>query len=442
MSYQRGVQLLLATVTIAAIQNTDRLLAQDLAGGFATRFTSSGSADTTFAQNGVAHVYGPESAFAAAVDAQNRIVIAGTRDDTFVVTRLTASGTLDATFGISGVATKAFAAPAEARAVAIDASGRIIVAGTSSGQFALACFNGLGGFCSFGAYSKTTTSFSFPAEASAIAIDSAGRIVVGGSAGYWNSQTSAKNEMFAVARYTSAGTLDATFGLGGKVAFDAGSGVWNEQNEESIRSLAIDENGRIVAAGTFAAQGVRPRFAVIRFLQNGVPDTTFGPQSTGLATAFGGCSWTAGCFEEASASSLALQADGKIVVAGSVRPLNSGSLAYDVALVRLLSDGSRDAAGFGVDGYARTDAGNYDEAFAVKVAGGSLYVAGHSGGQALAARYSLSNGALVPEFDGGVVVDNSSCVTMSPAYAVVIQVFYQYGLIPTRKPVIVGTCLS
>jgi hypothetical protein len=76
--------------------------------------------------------------------------------------------------------------------------------------------------------------------------------------------------------------------------------------------------------------------------------------------------------------------------------MNSGSLAYDVALVRLLSDGSRDAAGFGVDGYVRTDAGHYDEAFAVKVAGGSLYVAGHSGGQALAARYSLSNGALVP----------------------------------------------
>ena len=442
MSHHRGVQLFVATLAITALAGTDRLLGQEPAGGFATRFTSSGSVDSTFGQGGTTLVFGPETAFAAAVDGQNRIVIAGTRDGKFVVTRLTASGTLDQSFGINGVATKAFAAAAEARAVAIDSSGRIIVAGTSSGQFALACFNGLGGFCSFGAYSKTTTAFSCPAEASAIAIDSDGRIVVGGSAWYWNSQTSAKNEMFAVARYTSAGTLDLTFGSAGRATFDAGSGVWNEQNEESIRALALDASGRIVAAGTFAAQGVTPRFAVLRFLQNGGLDTTFGPQSNGLATAFGGCSW-AGCFEEASGSSLALQSDGKIVVAGSVRPLNSGSLAYDVALVRLLSDGSRDVSAFGIDGYVRTDAGNYDEAFSVKVAGGSLYVAGHSGGLSLAARYAVSNGALVADFDGGVVVGNYACLIMNPAYAVVIQSFYRGGgFIPTRIPVIVGTCLS
>ena len=407
MSYQRGVQLLLATLTIAAIQDTDRVLAQDLAGGFATRFTSSGWVDATFAQNGVALVFGPEYALAAAVDGQNRIVVAGTRDGEFVVTRLSASGSLDSSFGSNGVAKKAFAASAEARAVAVDSAGRIIVAGRSSNHFALACFSDAGGSCLFGSGSKITTSFAHPAEASAIAIGDDGRIVVGGSLSYWNSGTSAKNEMFAVARYTSGGTLDSSFGGGGKVTFDAGSGVWNEQNEESIRGLALDANGRIVAAGTYAAQGVTPRFAVIRFLQNGVRDTTFGSQSTGLVTAFGGCSWTAGCFEEASASSLALQSDGKIVVAGSVRPLNSGSLAYDVALVRLLPDGSRDAAGFGIDGYVRTDSGNYDEAFAVKVAGGSLYVAGHSGGESLAARYALTDGALVPEFGGGVVLNNS-----------------------------------
>jgi uncharacterized delta-60 repeat protein len=442
MSLHRGIRLLLATLAITAIQDADRLVAEELAGGFAMRFTSSGSLDTTFDQNGVTTVMGLESALAAAVDGQNRIVIAGTMDGQFVVTRLLASGSVDAGFGTNGVAKRAFAAAAEARAVAVDGWGRILVAGTSSSQFALACFTDSGGGCWFGnGANTTTTSFAYPADASAIAIDDDGRIVIGGKLAHWNSAISATNEMFAVARYTAAGGLDSTFGTGGKTVLDAGSGVWNQPNRESIRGLALDANGRIVAAGAFAAQGVTPRFAVIRFLQNGQLDTTFGPQASGLVTAFGGCSWTAGCFEEASASSLALQSNGKIVVAGSVRPLNSGSLAYDVALVRLLSNGSRDASGFGVDGYVRTNAGNFDEAFAVALAGSSLYVAGHSGGQSLTARYSTANGALVPQFNGGWVVSPSPCVTLSPAYAVVIQVLYRNGL-PTYKPVIVGTCFS
>jgi uncharacterized delta-60 repeat protein len=442
MSHHRGVQSFVATLAITALAGADRLLGQEPAGGFATRFTSSGSVDSTFGQGGTALVFGPEIAIAAAVDGQNRIVIAGTRDGQFVVTRLSTSGSLDTSFGSNGVAKKAFAANADARAVAVDPWGRILVAGVSSNQFALACFSDSGGSCWFGSNSKTTTAFAYPAEASAIVIDADGRIVVGGSLSHWNDATSAKNELFAVARYTFAGGLDSSFSGDGKATFDAGSGVWNAQNEESIRALALDASGRIVAAGTFAAQGVTPRFAVLRFLQNGALDTTFGPQSSGLATAFGGCSW-AGCFEEASGSSLALQSDGKIVVAGSVRPLNSGSLAYDVALVRLLSDGSRDVSAFGIDGYVRTDAANYDEAYSVRMAGTSLYVAGHSGGQSLAARYAVSDGALVADFDGGVVVGNDACPIMNPAYAVVIQSFYRGGgFIPTRIPVIVGTCLS
>jgi uncharacterized delta-60 repeat protein len=443
MSHHKGVQLLLAALAMTAILDTDRLLAQDLAGGFATRFTSSGSLDATFGPYGGATLFGSHSAIAAAVDEQNRIIVAGTKDGQFVVTRLSASGSLDPTFGTNGVAKRAFAGAAEARAVAVDSWGRIMVAGTSSNKFALACFSDSGGGCWFDSDAKITTAFPYPAGASAIAVGTDGRIVVGGSVSSWNNATSAKNEMFAVVRYTSIGTLDSTFGSGGKVVFDAGSGVWNEQNRESISGLALDGNGRIVAAGTFAAKSVRPRFAVIRFLQNGQLDTTFGPQSTGLVTAFGGCSWTAGCFEEASASSLALQSDGKIVVAGSVRPLNSGSLAYDVALVRLLSNGSRDVSGFGVDGYVQTDAGNFDEAFALKVAGASLYVAGHSGGQSLVARYSISDGALDTAFGGDVIVQNYPCVTLSPAYAVVVQVVYRGGgFTPLRKPVIVGTCFS
>ncbi len=81
------------------------------------------------------------------------------------------------------------------------------------------------------------------------------------------------------------------------------------------------------------------------------------------------------------------------------------------------------------------------QAMAVKVAGGSLYVAGHSVGQAMVARYSVSNGSLVSDFDGGVVTTTTPCT--GPAFALVVQSFPCRGTFcaPIRKPVIAGTCL-
>lgn len=130
-----------------------------------------------------------------------------------------------------------------------------------------------------------------------------------------DSDTVLMNEKFAVARYTSAGGLDSSFGTGGKVVYDVAGpplGAPYEKNVESISGIAVESSGRIVAAGTFSAVNVSPRFALIRFLGNGVPDATFGPDSTGMATAFGGCSWAA-VSKRPPQTSLALQPNGKIV---------------------------------------------------------------------------------------------------------------------------------
>jgi uncharacterized delta-60 repeat protein len=430
-------RLLLATVIVCLTGGTHQALAQDIGPGFVTRLLSNGSIDTSF-QDGV---FGFDLALAAAVDGENRVVIAGTRDGKFVVTRLLASGTVDLDFGINGMAEKGFAAAAEARAVAIGPSGRIIVAGKAAQQFAIACFSDYGGNCAwFGSDSKVTTAFAYPAEAAAVAIGSDGRIVVGGRVSYWSSAQSATQEMFALARYDSLGVLDASFGVGGKRTYNAGAAAWPDTNHESISGLAIDAGARIVAAGTFSGQNVSPRFALLRFRADGSLDTTFGPNANGMATAFGGCNvWL--CSEEAFGTSLALHPDGKIVVAGGVRLSGSGSSDYDVALARFLPDGLLDS-GFGYYGYVRTQLGGYDEAWAVKLAGGSLYVAGHSNGQALVARYSISDGLPVSEFDGGVVMPTTPCT--GPAFALVVQTFPCRGTIcaPIRKPVIAGTCMS
>jgi uncharacterized delta-60 repeat protein len=435
MSHHRS-HLLSATVALCLAWGTAHLLAQDIGGGFAMRFTSNGSSDATFDPPGVLAY---DLALAAAVDGQNRIIVAGTRDDKFVVTRLLASGSVDTDFGINGVAEKAFTEAAEARAVAIAPSGRIFVAGRSGDDFAVACFSDYGGNCTwFGADSKVTTTFPGVAEANAITIGSDGKIVVGGRAR--SSTASTILEMFALARYDTFGMLDPSFGSGGRVTCDLGTAAWPATNHESVSGLAIDSSGRILAAGAFSAQSVSPRFALLRFRADGWPDTTFGPNSNGMVTAFGGCNGP--CYVEAFGTSVALQPDGRIVVAGGARLLGSGSLDYDVAMARFLPDGSLDASGFGYKGYVRTSLGNYEEARAVKVAGGSLYVAGHSGGQAMVARYSVSNGSPVTEFDGGVVVTTPSC--SGPAFALVVQSFPCRGLFcaPIRKPVIVGTCVS
>jgi beta-propeller uncharacterized protein DUF5122 len=75
-----------------------------------------------------------------------------------------------------------------------------------------------------------------------------------------------------------------------------------------------------------------------------------------MVTAFGGCNRLL-CFADAVATSLALQPDGKIVVAGSARYAGTASLANDVALARFLPDGSRDD-GFGYNGYVRKSIGS------------------------------------------------------------------------------------
>ena len=132
MSRYRTRCLQFAAVAIAVTWGGGQLFAQNFAGAFATRFTPTGSVDESFGHQGVVGVFGPDGyATAATIDEENRIIVAGTRDSKFVVARLSPSGGPDRSFGSYGVVTRAFAAGAEARAVAVDDFRRIIVAGTS-----------------------------------------------------------------------------------------------------------------------------------------------------------------------------------------------------------------------------------------------------------------------------------------------------------------------
>ncbi|HEV3365524.1 MAG TPA: delta-60 repeat domain-containing protein, partial [Acidimicrobiia bacterium] len=141
---------------------------------------------------------------------------------------------------------------------------------------------------SFGTGGKVTTDFGGYEGASAVAVQSDGKIVV---AGY----TYGGVEDFAIARYNANGSLDTGFGDDGKVTTDFGG-------YESASAIALAD-GKILVAG-YTYGGVED-FAIARYNFNGNLDTSF--SGDGKATTdFGG-------YESASAIAVS---DGKIVVAG------------------------------------------------------------------------------------------------------------------------------
>ena len=177
-------------------------------------------------------------------------------------------------------------------------------------DFALARYNSNGTLdTTFGTGGKVTTDFSGNHDwANGLAIQSDGKILTAGVAydatGNWD---------FALARYNSDGTLDATFGLDGKVTTELG-GRFDE-----AYALALQPDGKIVAAGV-----ARRDFAFARYNPDGTLDASFGIGGT-VTIDFSGSSDVA--------SAIAIQSDGRIVAAGTTN-LDVGREIGDFALAR------------------------------------------------------------------------------------------------------------
>ena len=135
---------------------------------------------------------------------------------------------------------------------------------------------------------------------------------------------------FALARYNRDGTLDPTFGAGGKVLT-----TFQPSSIDAALAVAVQQDGKIVAAGRSRSTPTYD-FAVARYLPNGTLDST--PDGDGLVT-------TRVTDRHDLATTLALQPDGKIV-AGTGRCIRP--IYLTLALARYNADGSLDA-GFGGD---------------------------------------------------------------------------------------------
>jgi uncharacterized delta-60 repeat protein len=329
-----------------------------------TRYNADGHLDQAFGTAGKATAVDGGNASALAVQADGKIVVAGSAHGDFALARFTTSGALDVSFGAGGqVTTDFFGRNDSAAGVEIDGNGRIVVAGLAFApdfpDFALARYNSDGSLdATFGTGGKVTTDyFGRNDGAAAVAVDGSGKIV---AAGFAFSGAFPSVE-FALARYNADGSLDTTFGTDGRVTSDFGA--W-----DSARALAIEPDGKIVLAGASAVFQPPPAgfddFALARYNGDGSLDATFGTGGK-VTTRF------PGAFAEGAG--LAIQRNGKLVVVGSA----SGGGVTDFALVRYDPAGNLDP-GFGMGGQLTTDfAGGADFGQAVALqADGMIVVAG------------------------------------------------------------------
>jgi uncharacterized delta-60 repeat protein len=297
-------------------------------------------------------------------------------------------GVLDPGFGTGGKVTTAFGSGYDtAYAIAVQRDGKLVAAGSSGNgsnyDFALARYHRNGTLdTSFGSGGKVTTAIGSSHDSgSALVLQPDGKLVVAGYA-----STSSSTSAFALARYHPSGTLDPGFGAGGKVMTALGSGA-----EDGANALALQPDGKLVAAGAVSI-GSRSAFALARYNRNGSLDTSFG-QGGKVTTAIGS-GW-------GHALALVVQQDGRLVVAGAA----SDGSDYDLALLRYNANGTLDPS-FGSGGLVTTEIGpGYDSANAIALRpGGKLVVAGQSWNGSrydlLLARYS-PNGTLDPSFGSG-----------------------------------------
>lgn len=371
-----------------------------------------GTLDETFGDGGILWLKYPTSAaLAVAVQSDGKILLGGATNGSsgsFAVVRLLANGTPDPTFANNGLSERSVAGNInpEIHALALQADGRIVGAGQirfTGQEFDIAVLRYLsdgGADPTFGDGGLVTTDFSARADkANSVVVQPDGRILVAGQ----SLGAASSSSDFALVRYKSDGSLDTTFGNGGKVLVDI------HGTADVGGFVALAAGGKIAVAGHSlgtTSNASRRDLVTAMLKADGTLDTTFADGGT-FVTNFGGPSGVIG------------QVGRSIAIDSSGRILLSGTYGADFGTARLSPLGSLDPA-FGDGGAVLTDFnGRGDDAFAVLLQeDGRMLVAGLGTSGASppdttiqTARYK-ANGALDSTFGlGGQTVTTPATTT-------------------------------
>jgi len=295
-------------IIAAGVSNPDSLCSA----GTIARYNPNGSLDLNFGTNGkvIMDCLDMLDIASIALQADGRMVLVGTSTGVLGVVRLNQDGTPDNTFGTNGLVVQFSAG--YGNACVIQPDGKIIAAGMGPNGFTITRLNTDGSIDnSFGTNGIASTTFGSVNAAYAVALQPDGKIVVAGSSG------PASQHDFAVARFDSDGSLDNSFGTGGKVLTTIGGA------DDRARSAAVQPDGKILLAGWTHVSGLDYDFAVVRYNSDGTLDASFG---------MGGKTITSITNNIDRAYSVGLQPDGKVIAAGSA--VTTGK---PFALVRYIS---------------------------------------------------------------------------------------------------------
>ena len=361
-----------------------------LAGGTFTdfvlaRFDVDGTLDDSFGPGGtvttdIGGEFSQEEALGVAIQPDGMIVVAGyTSRDDVTVARYRPDGQLDDTFGTAGVVTGI--AVGIANDVTIQPEGEIVIAGRAplavpqgddfEDLFVARLLASGGPDPSFGLSGQVVTNVGgLNNQAENVVVQPAdGKIVVSGSSLNPGSSGVGIDHHTDLARYLPDGQPDPAFGAGGTLTLDAFVGA----------DLAIQPDGRLLLVGTAdttppgSPPGSVTELSVMRLEPDGTPDATFGDNGNGTVNvSVTRLSSPSGVPGRDIGAAIALQPDGRIVVAGSTGGFNS-----NFAIARLLADGTLDT-GFTDTGVMTIDFfGFTDVAEAVTVTDdGNIVVAG------------------------------------------------------------------
>jgi uncharacterized delta-60 repeat protein len=240
------------------------------------RINSNGKLDETFGNAGVSITDGgsDNDALNSVVVANDGKIIAGGQSyrngiSQFALIRYNSNGTPDPTFGTNAIVITNFGNSANINALTLDSNNNIIAAGNffdgTKGNFALAMYKGDGTLDSgFNVDGQLVSNFGNSDNAIALTVQNNGRIVVGG---YYTDASS--NSHFEIVRYTSAGLLDPSFNGTGLATVNFGNA------QDFLSAIEIQNNGKIIAGGYTYVNG-STNLALARLTSEGTLDLSFG----------------------------------------------------------------------------------------------------------------------------------------------------------------------
>jgi len=421
------------------------------------RYESDLDFDTDFGTDGLAVVTfpeGPAEAQHAVLLSGGEILLGGFVDDAddwaLALARLTSAGALDTSFSTDGMAmTQLPGSDTESIRGLLPDGNRILatVFDQDRPDFLVAGFTSDGALdATYGQSGLAEIDFNGLVDASSAIVGHQGQVLVGGGAA---AQQRAARIDLGLVRLDGEGALDPAFSGDGRRQ-DGLSGPVTAWTTDAVRR----DDGGVVTVGYVGPSFDSREVLVTAFNANGSPDTAFGEQGSvtadfdngmdearavarladgrllvagvvrpdpgtddialarfladgSLDTSFGDQGWAVVDLDgnTDAARDLVVQPDGKILVGGD-GTFPSHGFTHDFAVVRFNADGTLDAA-FGVGGVARLSVDTFDEAAAISLqANGQIILGGSSDGDYVVARFD-SDGSLDTDFgtDGIVVYD-------------------------------------